>query len=715
MKCIKVLSSFSLPIILMLTACDGGESTGDTLSLPVTQALPPNTAPLAAISLNSKAFVASTEVSFTGIESSDAEDDALTYFWSLEKPDFSLAELDNTTGEVISFRPDAIGKYTLTLTVTDADNESTSTAKSFTPSLPIPEPLPAFAAAQPPVGVITDEVDAVRFLKQSTFGPTVDSVDDLLAKGGEAWFNEQLSLPFSSWTNLRRTSWIEEFDPLDSDQNGKMWIGELFSETAQNSPDQLRHRMAYILSQLFVVSQQTDVAHREIVFTDYWDTLGKNAFGNFRNLLEDVTLHTTMGHYLNMIGNQKADPENNIRPDENFAREVMQLFTIGLRELNQDGSVKVNSKGEAIETYDQETITQYAAALTGWYYDTTGFETNKEDEFSCSIACFPMDISTKPMVAFDYIHQKTEKRLLRGHYIPPGQRAEEDVQIVIDSLFNHPNLAPFFSMHLIRQMVTSNPSSAYIGRVSAVFNNNGQGVRGDLGATIKAVLFDPEARSPEIAEIPLYGKVKEPALAITHLNRLFNIGILPELTLSVSADQLWGTHRWMRVAGAPSQRVLDSESVFNFFRPDFAPNGEISDMGFVAPELQITTEASIVNDVEMFRWLTTKELWSYDINNGRDPDQFTITYDFNDLDEVWELEGYPAVVDFLNLYMTGNRMDSDYKSHVLSFSENPEYSQVFDGEDPVWSETYTDRMERHRFLIDLIYVIVTTPEFRVQR
>jgi len=166
-------------------------------------------------------------------------------------------------------------------------------------------------------------VDAVRFLKQSTFGPTVDSVDDLLAKGGEAWFNEQLTLPFTSWTDLRRTSWIEEFDPLDSDQNGKLWVEELFSETAQNSPDQLRHRMAYILSQLFVVSQKSDVAHREIAFTDYWDTLGENALGNFRNLLEDVTLHATMGHYLNMIGNKKADPENNVRPDENFAREVM--------------------------------------------------------------------------------------------------------------------------------------------------------------------------------------------------------------------------------------------------------------------------------------------------------------------------------------------------------------------------------------------------------
>ena len=117
----------------------------------------------------------------------------------------------------------------------------------------------------------------------------------------------------------------------------------------------------------------------------------------------------------------------------------------------------------------------------------------------------------------------------------------------------------------------------------------------------------------------------------------------------------------------------------------------------------------------MFRWITTKELWAYNINNGRDPDQFTITYDFTDLDEVWELDGYPAVVDFLNLYMTGNRMDSDYKSHVLSFSENPEYSHVFDGEDPGWSDSFTDRMERHQFLIGLIYVIATTPEFRVQR
>ena len=709
-----MLTRLYLVIISVLLSACGGGGDGNADSLPVTQAPTPNTAPIAEISLSSESFIAGTEVSFSGRDSSDIEDDSLTFLWSLEKPKFSVAQLDSTTNEVILFRPDAIGEYTLTLTVTDTQNKSTSIAKSFVPKLPPPQSLSAFPAKQPPIGIIKDKVDAVRFLTQSTFGPTVQSVDDLLAEGGEVWFNEQLNLPFTSWTQLRKTSWIEEVDPLYSDQNGRMWIEELFSETAQNSPDQLRHRMTYILSQLFVVSTQTDLANREIAFTDYWDTLGENAFGNFRDLLEDVTLHTTMGHYLNMMGNQKSDPEKNIRPDENFAREVMQLFTIGLRELNQDGSVKVNSTGEAIETYDQNTVTQYAAALTGWYYDTTNFEANPESDFSCSIACYPMDISTKPMVAFDHIHQKTEKMLLRNYFIPPGQTAEEDLQIVIDSLFNHPNLAPFFSMHLIRQMVTSNPSRAYVGRVSAVFNNNGQGIRGDLGATVKAVLFDEEARRPQLSEISLYGKVKEPALAITQLNRLFKIGIIPEIPLTVAKDKLWGTHQWMRMAGTASQRALNSESVFNFFRPDFAPNGAISDMGFVAPELQITTESSIVNDVEMFRWLTTKEQWNWEINNGRDKDQFTIAYNFTDLDSTWETGGYPAVVDFLNLYMTGNRMDLEYKSHLLSFSQNPEYRHVFDGRDPSWNDQ-SDKMERHMFLSYIIYLIVTTPEFRVQR
>ena len=692
-------------------ASDAMVTSATDIGIKIENRVKRNSLPVASISLSSEGFVAGSKAFFTGEGSIDEEDETLSYSWGLEKPDYSLAKLDNTNSESITFTPDAIGEYTLTLSVADRSFGKTSTSKSFTAAS-----LPNFSATPPPVGIIDGDVDAARFLIQATFGPTVLSVKELLEKGGEAWFTEQTNLPFTSWTELRKNSWIEEFDPMDSDLNGKDWLVELFSETAQNSPDQLRHRVAYSLSQLFVISRETDLGHRELPFIDYWDVLGRNAFGNFRDLLEAVTLHPTMGHYLNMIGNMKADPENNIRPDENFAREVIQLFTIGLRQLNQDGSVKRNSTGEAIETYNQETITQYAAALTGWYYDTRGLDVNRTtpfDEFSCTITCFPIELAKKPMVAFDYIHQKTEKRLLRGYYIPPGQSAEQDLKIVLDSLFNHPNLAPFFSLHLIKQMVTSNPSPEYVGRVSAVFNNNGQGVRGDIGATVKAVLFDLEARKPDLAKIPNYGKVKEPLMFITHINRLFDVTLLSPET--VSADNLWGQHRWMRIAGDSSQRALYAEDVFNFFRPDFAPNGEIADMGLVAPELQIITEASIVNDIELFRWITTKEMWEQAITNGRDPNQFTLVYDFSLLDKVWESEGYPAVINHLNLYMTGGRMDLDYKNNLISLSSDPDYAGVFDGEDPSWSETYTDQMERHSFLIQLIYLIITTPEFRVQQ
>lgn len=661
------------------------------------------------IALISDSFTAGAEATF--LSKGSEKVNGLNFLWNLQKPEYSLADISGKSSISATFRPDAIGEYTLTFSVTDSEYGTTSITKSFTPNMPSPDPLPNYDSTSPPTGVIDGEADAARFLIQATFGPTVESVEDLLEKGGEAWFNEQLNLPYTSWMDLRSSSWIEDVDPLYSRENGKGWLVELFSQTAQSSPDQLRHRVAYSLSQLFVVSAHTVGGHNEIAVIDYYDVLGKYALGNFRDLLEAVTLHPTMGQYLGMLGNQKADPENNIRPDENFAREIMQLFTIGLRELNQDGSIKLDSRGEATETYNQDTITQYAAALTGWYFDTRN--TNHDEKFACTNTCFPIELAKKPMVAFDHIHQKTEKQLLRGYYVPPGQSADQDVKLVLDSLFNHPNLAPFFSMHLIKQMVTSNPSPRYVERVSAVFNNNGQGVRGDIGATVKAVLFDDEARNPNLTELPYYGKVKEPLMFITHLNRLFDVTLIsPE---GVGADNLYAAHRWMRMADEPSQRALYAESVFNFFRPDFAPNGEIADMGLVAPEMQILTEDSIVNDIEMFRWMTTREVWEEAITNGRDPNQFSLAYDFSQIDEIWEREGYPSVIDYLSLYMTGDRMGSDYKNNLLSFASDPDYGGVFDGQDPSWSQTYTDQMQRHNFLIKLVYLIITTPEFRVQQ
>ncbi len=702
-------------IALFMSACGGGDNADGTQENNVnsSNSVVSNTAvPVATVTSLNEFYIAGETIGFSAENSSVADGSTVTYRWDLRIPRYSKAQLTSEDSETVYFRLDAVGQYVLMLTVIDDQNRSSSSAISITPSLPLPQTLPSYPSTPPPLPSVTDALDAVRLLKQSTFGPTVSSVEDLLAKGAEKWFEEQLTLPYSSWMDLRETDWIEEVDPL-YEQNGRMWLEELFSESAQNSPDQLRHRVAYALSQLFVVSQQTDLGHREIAFMDYWDTLGRHAFGNFRELLEDVTLHVAMGHYLNMLGNQKADPSKNIRPDENFAREVMQLFTIGLRQLNLDGSVKKDETGEAIETYTQETITQYAAALTGWYFDTTGIELNKENEFGCSIHCFPIGIEAKPMAPYEHHHQKTEKQLLRGYFVPPGQTAREDLKMVLDSLFYHPNVAPFFSMHLIKHMVTSNPSPDYVARVSAVFNNNGEGVRGDIGATVQAVLFDPEARSLEVAASNVFGKVKEPLLAITHLNRLFDITLISPPT--VSKDQMWGDNVWRRVAGTPSQRALNSETVFNFFRPDFAPNGLIADSGLVSPEFQITTESSVVNDVELFRWITTRELWEGEVQYGRDPNQFALAYDFTHLDKVWQEKGFAGVIDFLNLYMTANRMDENYIQNLLSFVDDPEYSHVFDGDDPVWSEHFTDQMERHQFLSKLIYVIATTPEFRVQR
>lgn len=691
-----------------IVVSDGKDTSSMVINIIINDIID-NSAPVANIAFKAD-ITASIPVELSATSSTDPDaNDTLTYLWSLSSPQYSKAEIDDPSSENIIIRPDAIGEYVLSLTVTDNDGASNSTSLSFIPKLPKPLQLPDYPPLSPPDAVIKDKVDAVRLLKQSTFGPSLTSVDELLTLGAEGWFQKQKTMDKSTWDALRDIVGTSVGDPKGA-PNGREWIPELFLETAQNSPDQLRHRIAYVLSQLFVVSTRTDLGHRDNAFTTYWDTLASHAFGNFRDLLENITTHPTMGHYLNMMGNKKTDLENNIRPDENFAREVMQLFTIGLKELNQDGTVKVNSANETIETYNQEVVQNYAAVFTGWYYDSP----DKHDgAFGCSVHCWPYDVSGKKMVPWEQFHQKTEKHLLNDYYVPPGQTAQDDLKIALDSLFYHPNLAPFFAQHLIRQMVTSNPSPEYVSRVSAVFNNNGTGVRGDIGATVKAVLFDQEARSPSSKNVSLFGKIKEPIMMVTHMNRLFNIELLSEP--DANADSLWGSNIWFRIARDPSQMALNSESVFNFFRPNFSPNGVISEMGLVAPEMQITTEANLVTDIEMFNSYTTRKLHQYEIDAGwRTPSDFSIGYDFTDVDKIWDEKGYSGVVDFLNLYLTGNRMSTRYKDVLLSLEINPNYSHVFDGEDPSWDDTFTDRLERHQFITDIIYLVISTPEFRVQ-
>lgn len=699
---------------------DGTNTVSITVSISIIEVVE-ETTPTAVIKLAKNSVIAGEKISILGEESHvQNSTDSLTFEWTLTPPRNSETVISTPNDANIELDIDSINDYTIKLKVTDKSGNSDTDILVLKPAMPNPIALPIYPPATPPTITLTDTIDAVRLLQQATFGPTVESVAYLEEMGAEAWFNEQISIPMSSWVELRELIGKETGD-LDTLDDGWNWLDSIFLIQARVADDQLRQRVTFALSQLFVVSKQFDtMSHTEIEFTSYWDMLSRNALGNFRNLLEETTLHPTMGMYLNTIGNKKADPEKNIRPDENFARESMQLFTIGLYELNQDGSTKLDDNGRPIETYSPEVIQNYAAALTGWYfyipeYEAAGRETY--NNFGCGPACYPYISKHTPMVSFDHIHQKTAKRLLNGYYIPAGTNGEQDLQTVLDSLFNHQNLGPFIAKHFIRHLVTSNPSPGYVSRVSAVFNNNGEGVRGDLSATIKAVLFDQEARNRDDNDAELYGKVKETIIAHTNIHRLFDIQMVGGID---PMHRIIPSYSWLPLDNfsdmGTQQTALNAESVFNFYQPNFSPIGAISDANLVAPEMQISSEANVLYNTEYYRWVTTRPLWEHDLQyeENVDSNSYQVAYNFSEIDKVWDEEGYEGVIEFLNVYLTAGRMNKEYKKVLLDLQTYPEYEDVFDDQPPSWSNTWTIQMERHAFLTQLVYMIIATSEFRVQ-
>jgi uncharacterized protein (DUF1800 family) len=322
-----------------------------------------------------------------------------------------------------------------------------------------------------------------------------------------------------------------------------------------------------------VVSQRSVLAKMPFAAADYYDLLARSAFGDFRQLMEDVTLHPAMGVYLNMLGNRKPDPARNIRPDENYARELMQLFSIGLVRLNPDGSVQNDAAGP-IPTYDQSVVEGFSHVFTGWTY--TGAST-------FAMAKRTNTTQIQPMKAYPEQHATGTKQLLsypgvQQPMIPAGQTAAQDLEAALNNIFHHPNVGPFIGRQLIQRLVTSNPSPAYVARVTAVFNNDGQGKRGNLGAVVKAILLDPEARPTGGAVSDVTGKTKEPLLRLIQFWRAYDAAARNGNYHLADSDKIFG------------EGPLLSPSVFNFFRPGYAPPGEIEGRGLVAPELQIATE-----------------------------------------------------------------------------------------------------------------------------
>jgi uncharacterized protein (DUF1800 family) len=419
------------------------------------------------------------------------------------------------------------------------------------PSPPPPPPPP------PPVST----AEAFQFLNQATFGATLDEAQAAINQGYEAWIDQQIAEPGSlQLPYLRSLPRPQNLAELQADRV------DVWFRNVVNGEDQLRQRVAFALSEILVVSQLGALVNAPYALADYYDKLVLNAFGNYRELLETVTLHPAMGVYLSMLGNEKPDPVRNIRPDENYARELMQLFAIGLVELNPDGSVRTDGAGQPLPTYDQAIIEGFAHVFTGWHFaGAPSFE-----------LAFPNDNNqTVPMQLYPEYHDTGPKQLLSVS-LPAGQTGDVDLQMALDDIFNHPNVGPFIAVRLIQRLVTSNPSPGYVSRVAAAFEDNGFGERGDLESVVKAILLDAEARPAMHMEID--GKIKEPLLRLTQLWRAYDATSQSGAFPLAPAYIIFG------------QGPLQSPSVFNFFSPFHAPAGEIRNSGLVAPELQIATE-----------------------------------------------------------------------------------------------------------------------------
>jgi len=431
------------------------------------------------------------------------------------------------------------------------------------------------AGTPPPVPITKTE--ALRFLNQSTYGATEAEGQRLMALGDAStgyarWIDEQVARPASlqlptvqaAYANL--TNPAQMIGSLNGDRQ------EIWFRNSIRGPDQLRQRVAFALSEIMVVSQQSTLQNMPYALADYYDMLARNAFGDFRQLMQDVTLHPAMGVYLNMLGNQKPDEANSIRPDENYARELLQLFTVGLVELGADGTVRKGADGVPLPTFDQSVIEGFANVFTGWNYAGAASFAQARRTLANQIV---------PMQAYPEQHSPLAKKLLQypgaaKPNLPARQAPQQDLADALDNIFNHPNVGPFVSKQLIQKLVTSNPSPAYVARVAAKFDNDGTGKRGNLAAVVKAILLDAEARPATVAATT--GKVKEPLLRLTQLWRAYG------------AQAANGQYRLGNINAVFGQGPLQSPSVFNFFSPFYAPPGEIADQGLVAPELQIATE-----------------------------------------------------------------------------------------------------------------------------
>lgn len=547
---------------------------------------------------------------------------------------------------------------------------------------------PATAAA-----ISTDTLvrrqDASRFLLQTTFGPTAATLDALSQQTYASWIDDQMALPVSSGYLAALQARYDLGDAYrpGGTQYSPYEISKTFWRNALDAPDPLRRRVAYALQQIFMVSQADgNLWHHSRAYAQYLDLIHRNAFGNFRTLLQDMALSPAMGIYLSHLRNRKEDTTTGRQPDENFAREVMQLFTIGLYELNADGSLKLDASGRPIETYNNADVMAMAKVFTGFSW---AFPDNEltESRFRWGSPDYrqasDQRIDVQPMKAYPGMHSTVEKTLFAGKAwattLPAGASATDDLRKALDVLFNHPNVGPFIGRQLIQKLVTGHPSPAYVARISAVFNDNGRGVRGDLGAVVRAILLDPEARAKPGAT---FGKVREPVLRIAHWMRAFN------------ARSTNGAYNFTWEVNPAGQLPYSAPSVFGDFRPGYIPpNSSFSARAATAPEFQLVNENTVAGWVNVAESMGGGGLgWA---NNARE-----VAPDYTALVARLTAGDVTGLIDQLDLLMFGSQMSAELRQALVEAMAS------------VGGNNEASQLQRVRLAV---FIALASPEYLVQR
>lgn len=544
---------------------------------------------------------------------------------------------------------------------------------------PTPQPQPPAASS-----IFNSDVKTSRFLGKATFGATLTDINRLTGTEVSNWIKDEFNKPA---TNYLPAITAEILALADGERLPNRRISDHFFDAAISADDQLRQRVVLALSEIIVVSNSGQLGNFPAAMAYYMDILSDQAFGNYRDLLEDITYSPAMAYYLTYIANQKGDPETGRVPDENYARELMQLFTLGLLELNLDGTYKLDDQGEPIEIFNNSDITGLAKVFTGLSLENNNFGRRNNDRSA----------TYRPLVVFPEHHSQLEKNFL-GTTISANTSGEQSIDQALDAIFQHGNVAPFLSRQLIQRLTASSPSPAYVQRVATSFEVGtfvlpdgsavGTGQRGDMQATIAAILLDAEALQDPATAPAESGKIREPMVRIINWARAFN-----ETTPHARNERL------LNNLSSLGQHPFGSPSVFNFFRPGFiAPGSETAAAGLTAPELQIMNESSAIayiNVINAFIYELAGNN-SGDLEGGVNPDysgETSIAHDG------------PALIDRIDLILTGGSVNAETRARILSMM----------GEVPVRTgtdEEAADRLARVRLATTMI---MTAPGYLVQR